>query len=102
MYRLYGQRIEGGYDRIAVRNTLEEIEVDIQEIDAKEYRSYMLIENKGQGDNLLRTDRIYDECEVEYVDNLKTNIEVKATTFTPSRMKRKEEIMRETRDYIDR
>lgn len=44
----------------------------------------------------------YKKCKVEYVDNLKTDVEVKAMTFTPSRMKRKEELRKLTEDYIDR
>ena len=59
---------------------------------------------------MLKVGRIEDienikkskKCRVEFVDNLKTDVEVKAMTFKPSRMKKKEELMRETRDYIDR
>ena len=42
------------------------------------------------------------KCQVEYVDNLKTDIEVKAMTFKPSRMKEKEKLRRMTEEFIDR
>ena len=100
MYRLYGQKIEGGYDAIAVKSTLEEIEEEIKEM--KGYYSYMIIENKGKGDNLLRSERLYKECSVEYVDELKTDVEVKAVAFKPGRAKRKEETRKMAEDYIDR
>lgn len=50
----------------------------------------------------LKNKKIYKECEVEYVDDLKTKVEVKALTFVPSRMKKKEELRRMTEQYIDR
>ena len=100
MYRLYGQRTEGGYAMIAIKSTLEEIEQEIKEMEG--YYSYMIIENKGKGDNLLRSERLYKECSVEYVDNLKTDIKVNAISFTPSRAKKKEDLRKLTEEYIDR
>ena len=50
----------------------------------------------------LKNKKIYKECKVEFVDNLKTDVEVKALTFVPSRMKEKEELRKLTEEYIDR
>ena len=71
-------------------------------INAKEYYSYVIIQNIGNGDEVIATKDFSRECTVEYVDEVKTKIEVKATTFKPSRMKKKQELRKLTEQYIDR
>lgn len=44
----------------------------------------------------------YKKCRVEFVDNLKTDVEVKSVVFKPSRMKKKEELRKMAEEYIDR
>lgn len=62
----------------------------------------MIIENIGNGDEIIERKDFTRECQVEYVDELKTKYEVKAVAFKPSRMKRKEELRRMTEQYVDR
>ena len=102
MYRLYAQRQEGGWDKITSDNKLEEIEKEINKLDIKEYYSYMIIKNEGKGDAFFKDGKLSKECKVEYVDNLKTYIEVKGTEFKVSRMKKKEDLRKLTEEYIDR
>ena len=102
MYRLYAQRQEGGWDKITLDNKLEKIEKEINNLDIKEYYSYMIVKNEGKGDELFKNGKLSEECEVEYVDNLKTDIVVNAMSFTPSRAKKKEELRKMTEEYIDR
>lgn len=60
----------------------------------------MIIESSEKGDRTVRRQELYQECTVEYSDDVKTKFEVKATTFKPSKMKQKEELRRMTQDYL--
>lgn len=44
----------------------------------------------------------YKECKVEYTNNVKSKYEVNGIVFQPSRMKKKEELRKITKEYIDR
>ena len=98
MYKLYAQKRAGSYEKIEQSTKLKEIRKIAEELDAKEYYSYMIIENNGNGDLMIDTQKLYEECEVEYGE-VKSNIEVKAVNF---RAKNKEQLRKMTRDYIDR
>ena len=102
MYRIYGQNKITGWEKIDVTNDKEKALKTAESISSKEYYSYMIIENIGNGDNVIAQESLYEECQVEYVDELKTKYEVKAVTFKSSRMKKKEELRRMTEDFIDR
>ena len=102
MYRIYGQNKITGWEKIDVTNDKEKAFETAKSISSKEYCSYMIIENIGNGDNVIAQESLYEECQVEYVDELKTKYEVKAVTFKPSRMKRKQELRKLTEQYIDR
>lgn len=43
----------------------------------------------------------YKECKVQFVDELDTGIQVRATTFQISKAKQKQELRRMTQDYIN-
>ena len=103
MYILYGKTVQGIYKKIAEKDDLDKLDIHIKKLEKEGYYSYMVKEHSiEKGDSIVKDGVFYKECKVEYVDDLKTDIEVKALTFKPSRMKKKEELMRETRDYIDR
>ena len=71
-------------------------------INPKEYYSYVIIQNIGNGDEVIERKDFTRECTVEYVDEVKTKIEVKAMTFKPSRTKEKQELRKLTEKYIYR
>jgi len=102
MYRLYAQRLQGSYDKIGERKTLEEIEKLANGISQSEYYSYMIIKNEGNGDEIVTSQKLYERVKVEIVDKDETSIEVKTKVFQPSRMKKKEELRKLTEGYIDR
>lgn len=102
MYRLYAQKQQGGWDKIAVKETLDKIEKQASRLSAHEYYSYLIIKNEGNGDEIVKREVLSKECKVEYVEDLKTDVEVKAMTFKPSRMKEKEELRKLTEEDIDR
>ena len=102
MYKLYAQKLQGGWEKIIQAGTLKEIEKEAQYLTAKEYFSYMVVEHSKEGDQVITRKKLYDECEVEFVDEVKSKVEVKAMTFKPSRMKKKEELRKLTEEYIDR
>ena len=55
----------------------------------------------GKIENILEEKKKnYKKCRVEFVDNLKTDVEVKTVVFKPSKMKQKEELRRMTQDYL--
>ena len=84
MYRLYGQNKIKGWEKIQVKKDLNKILDTARTLTADEYSSYMVIENNGNGDNVIIRENIYKECEVEYVDELKTDFEVRAKIFKES------------------
>lgn len=110
MYQLYIQSIKKGWidedEEIRkgklISNDLDELELLAEKISPKKYLEYMIIEHRKDGDRTVRRQELYQECEVEYSDDVKTSFEVKAVTFKPSRMKQKEELRKETDKYIDK
>lgn len=102
MYKIYGQNKKTGWEKIDTKKDLEEILKIAETIKPKEYYSYMIIKNNGNGDEVIDRKDFTRECKVEYVDEVKTQFEVKATTFKPSRMKKKQELRKLTEQYIDR
>ena len=63
----------------------------------------MKLKKVGKFDDLFKEKLKHSkECKVEYVDNVNTKMEVRTTTFTPSKMKQKEELRKMTEKYIDR
>ena len=102
MYRTYGHNKQTGWEMIDTKKDLEEIHKIAATIKPKEYYSYMIIQNNGNGDEVIDRKDFTRECTVEYVNEVKTKFEVKATTFKPSRMKRKQEERKMFEQYIDR
>ena len=102
MYKVYGQNKQTGWEKIDSTNDKEKAFKTAENINSKEYYSYMIIQNNGNGDEIIERKDFTRECTVEYVDEVKTKIEVKATTFKPSRMKKKQELRKLTEQYIDR
>lgn len=102
MYRIYGNSKIKGWEKIDTATDKEQAFKLANKINAKEYYSYMIIENNGNGDNVIAQESLFEECKVEYVDKLKTKVEVKAVTFKPSKMKKKEELRKMTEEFIDR
>jgi len=100
MYKLYGQNKKKGWEEIAAKNSLEEINIAISNINSKEYYEYMVKESTKDGDNIIERKEFYEECEVEYSDNVKTKFEVKATIFKPGRAKEKEQLRKMTEEYM--
>ena len=101
MYKIYGNSKTKGWQLIATKDKLSEIEKVAINITAKEYYTYMIKQCDENGEQIIHRREFSKECQVEFVDNLKTSVEVKATMFQPSRMKKKEELRRLTRDFLD-
>ena len=102
MYKIYGQNKKTGWEKIDSTNDKEKAFKTAENISSKEYYSYVIIQNNGNGDEVIHRKDFTRECTVEYVDEVKTKVEVKATTFKPSRMKRKQEERKMFEQYIDR
>lgn len=102
MYRIYGQNKQTGWEQIDTKKDLKDINKIAEKLTGKEYYSYVIIQNNGNGDEVIGRKDFTRECTVEYVDEVKTKIEIKATTFKPSRMKRKQEERKMFEQYIDR
>lgn len=102
MYKLYAQNKIKGWQLIKTSNNLDELDLLSEKIEPKEYFEYMIIENSDKGDRITRRQELYQECTVEYSDDVKTKYEVKAAIFKPTRMKKKEEVRKMTEEYIER
>ena len=100
MYKLYAQSKIKGWQLIKTSNNLDELDLLSEKIEPKEYYEYMIIEHSDKGDNIKRRQELYQECTVEYSDDVKTKYEVKATTFKPGRAKEKEQLRKMTKEYM--
>ena len=100
MYKLYGQNKITGWQLIKTSDDLDKLNLIAGTLKAKDYFEYLIIEHTEKGDSTVRRQELYLECEVEYVDEVKTSFEVKAITFKPSRMKQKEKLRKEIDKYI--
>jgi len=99
MYNIYGHHKISGMVLIDKKQTQEEAERFVEYLKKGEYYSLMIINKTMKEDKLIKRIDLTKECEVEFVDNLKTDCEVKAITFKPSRMKKKEELRKITQKY---
>ena len=101
MYLLQGLSKKNGWETIEVSDNLETIYAVIEEkVTPKEYYSYIIKKRTKEGDDLVKSKQLFEECQVEYSDNVKTKYEVKAITFKPSKMKQKEELRKMTEEYL--
>lgn len=48
MYRLYAQKLEGSYEKIAQKKEIQDIQKIANKLTSKEYYSYMIIKNDGE------------------------------------------------------
>ena len=113
MYRIYAQKQQGGWDRIATKPTYEHIKLLVDKLKQDGYYSYMIIKNECNGDEIVERNKLqdndiiehngkkYKKCEVERVNDFKSKYEVKGVAFTPSRAKQKEDLRKLTQDYIN-
>ena len=99
MYKLYGQNKIIGWQLIKTSDDLDKLNLIAGTLRAKDYYEYLIIEHSEKGDSTVRRQELYDECEVEYTDDVKVGFEVKATTFKPSKMKQKEELRKMAEEY---
>ena len=100
MYQLYAQDKVKGWITVDKSNDLDELELLAENLTAKECYEYLIVEHRKDGDRTIKRQELYDECEVEYSDDVKVSFEVKATTFVPSRTKQKQELRKETEKYL--
>lgn len=84
MYRIYGQNKIIGWEKIDSTKDEKKAYELAERISAKEYYSYMIIQNNGNGDEVIERKNLYEECKVEYADEVKTDFEVKAMIFRES------------------
>ena len=101
-YRLYGNNKSTGYELIDKSNDKDKIFKEAESLSGKEYYSCMIIDNDGNGDEIIYRKDFTKECTVEFSDNVKPKIEVKTIVFKPSRMKKKEELRKLTQEYVER
>ena len=104
-YKLYIKKENGGYDNAIIIKDKKEL---LNRISALK-QEYMII-----GYNSITNEDVlidYQECKVEFVDNIKTKMEVKTKVFKPkelekpskkNRAKRKQNLYNDLKDYIDR
>ena len=102
MYKIYGYNKIKGWEIISTKSKLTEAIKIADKIDSEEYYSYLIKESNSRGDSIIKQHTFTQECKVEYSDNIKEKYEVRAITFKPSRMKKKEELRKITEEYIDR
>lgn len=94
MYKIYANKKVGGYDFISTAKEEQDIEKQVNSIDRKTYRSYLIIKNDGNGDEIYKSQEFSKECKVELVDDLETDFEVNSFIFNPERLKQAEEVIR--------
>lgn len=99
-YKVY-TRSDSGYSGPKIVKTLEEL------LKMKFTKNnYLIIGHNNKTDSDINI--TLEECEVEFVDEVETSFEVKATTFKPKQLqkenkaKKKQELYNLTKDYIDR
>ena len=100
MLKLYAERIKGGWEEKEVPNDLEGAKEIADSLSSKEYFVCIIKERKNGSDNIVYRREIYKECEVEYSDYVKTDFEVKTTTFKVNRTKEKQELRKMTEEYL--
>ena len=100
MYRLYADSRTEHWKILKTHTNLDVIKKEADKLTSKEYYSYIIKETINNTDNVVEQKSLFDECKVEYTDNVKTDFEVKTTTFKPSRMKQKEELRKEIERYL--
>lgn len=99
MYKLYAQNKIIGWQLIKTSDDLDKLNLISETLTPKDYFEYMIIEHTEKGDRTVRRQELFQECTVEYSDDVKVDFEVKATTFKPSRMKQKQELRKEIDKY---
>ena len=102
MYRIYEQNKVYGWELIDTKTDLKEAYKIAARLKPKEYYSYLIVVNKGMRDEIVDRKDLSKECKVEYVNEVQKKYEVRAVTFKPSRMKRKQEERKMFEQYIDR
>lgn len=101
MYKLYANSKTKGWQLLNTNKSISNIQKIIsEEITPKKYYSYMIKQCNENGEQIIFRRDFTRECQVEFVDNLKTSVEVKATMFKPSKMKKKEELRKMTEEYL--
>ena len=100
MYTLYAQNKKIGWQLIKTSDDLDKLDLMAETLLPKDYFEYLIVEHTEHGDSTVRRQELYQECTVEYSDDVKVDFEVKATTFKPSKMKQKEELRKITKEYL--
>ena len=99
MYRIYAHQKNKGWVIVDVKKDKEEAIETADSLNPKDYYSSLVVQADENGERVIQRKDFTKECEVEFVDHLETKIEVKATIFKPSRMKKKEELRKLTQNY---
>ena len=102
IYKVYGHNRQFGWEKLDTTPDKDKAFKTAIGLTGKEYFSCMIIKDGENGDEIIYRNDFSKECKVEFVDKVKTKVEVKAAVFKPSRMKRKEEERRMFEQYIDR
>ena len=92
-YKLY-LKSNGSYQPPEIYQSKKKLDARLETLDAE----YLLIHRHDDYDEIVS----HKQAEVKLVDNLKSNINVKAKVFKVSKAKKKENLYNETKDYIDR
>lgn len=108
MFQLYAQhKTKGWVDEDKnikkgkfISKDLDELELLAEKLSPKDYFEYLIVEHRKDGDRTVRRQELYQECTIEYTDDVKVDFEVKAIAFKPSKMKQKEELRKMTEEYL--
>ena len=100
MYNVYAHHKIKGMEFIDSKETETEAEALVEYLKKSNYYSFLVVHKMPDRDEVVKRIDLTKECEVEYVDNLKPKYEVKAMTFKPSKMKKKEQLRKEIEDYL--
>lgn len=104
IYKLYAENRLTGNEKLDSSSDKDKIFKAAEKLNYKNYYSYLIIEHDTEldMDSVLKQKTLGTECSVEYSDNVKSKVEVKAVVFKPTRMKKKEELRKLTEKYIER
>lgn len=104
IYKLYAKNRLTGNEKLDSSSDKDKIFKEAEKLNYKNYYSYIIIEHDTEldMDSVLKQKTLGTECSVEYSDNVKSKVEVKAVVFKPTRMKKKEELRKLTEKYIER
>ena len=102
MFKVYGNSKINGWEVVANTKKITDANKIADRLTADEYYSFLIKQSDENGDSIIRQETLEQNTEKEKVKSFKEKYKVEVKEKPKSRMKKKQELMKEVRDYIDR